>query len=161
MGMFPPTLGRYCRRGPLEDFQQRLLHALAGDIASDRWVLTLACDLVDLVDVDDAGLGPLDVVVGGLDQLQQDVLDVLTDVARLGQCGGVGDRKRHVEHPCQRLCHVRLAAAGGTDEQDVGFGQLDFTIEAAVEFDPLVVVVDGDRQNPLRLILTDDVVVQE
>ncbi len=33
--------------------------------------------LSDLVDVDDAGLGLLDVVVGGLDELEQDVLDVL------------------------------------------------------------------------------------
>ena len=85
----------------------------------------LAGDLVDLVDVDDAGLGALDVVVGGLDQLEQDVLDVLTDVAGLGQRGGVGDRERHVEHPGQGLGQVGLAAAGGADEHDVGLGQLD------------------------------------
>ena len=42
----------------------------------------LAGDLVDLVDVDDPGLGLLDVVVRGLDQLQQDVLDVLADASR-------------------------------------------------------------------------------
>ena len=51
-------------------------------------------DLVDLVDVDDAGLRLADVVVGGLNQLEQDVLDVLTDIARLGERGGVGDRER-------------------------------------------------------------------
>ena len=85
----------------------------------------LAGDLVDLVDVDDAGLGALDVVVGGLDQLEQDVLDVLADVAGLGERGGVGDRERDVEHPGQRLRQVGLAAAGGADEQDVGLGQLD------------------------------------
>ena len=56
---------------------------LTGDVTGDRRVLALAGDLVDLVDVDDAGLGALDVVVGGLDQLQQNVLDVLADVARL------------------------------------------------------------------------------
>ena len=43
----------------LEDLQQRLLHALARDVARDRRVLGLAGDLVDLVDVDDAGLGAL------------------------------------------------------------------------------------------------------
>jgi hypothetical protein len=71
--------------GALEDLQQRLLHALAGDVAGDRRVVALARDLVDLVDVDDAPLGPLDVVVGGLQQLEDDVLDVLADVAGLGE----------------------------------------------------------------------------
>jgi hypothetical protein len=45
-------------------------------------VLGLAADLVDLVDVDDAALGLGDVVVGGLEQLEQDVLDVLAHIAR-------------------------------------------------------------------------------
>ena len=119
------ALRRHRGGGALEDLQQRLLHALAGDVARDRRVLGLAGHLVDLVDVDDAGLGLLDVVVGGLDQLEQDVLDVLADVAGLGQRGGVGDRERHVEHPGQRLGEVGLAAAGRADHQDVGLGELD------------------------------------
>ena len=48
-------------------------------------------------------LGLLDVVVRCLDQLEQDVVDVLADVAGLGQGGRVGDRERHVEQPGQRL----------------------------------------------------------
>ena len=110
-----PALGRHRGGGALEDLQQRLLHALAGDVTGDRRVLALAGDLVDLVDVDDAGLGLLDVVVGGLDQLEQDVLDVLADVAGLGERGGVGDGEGHVEHAGQRLGQQRLAAAGGAD----------------------------------------------
>jgi hypothetical protein len=79
------ALRRHRGRRALEDLQQRLLHALAGHVAGDRRVLALAGDLVDLVDVDDAGLGLLDVEVGGLDELEEDVLDVLADVAGLGQ----------------------------------------------------------------------------
>src|SRR5207249_9627876 len=56
-------------RGALEDLQQRLLHALPGHVAGDRRVLALARDLVHLVDVDDAGLRLLHVVVGSLDEL--------------------------------------------------------------------------------------------
>ena len=92
-----PALGRHVGDGALDDLEQRLLHALAGDVAGDRRVLALARDLVDLVDVDDAALRALDVVVGGLQQLDDDVLDVLADVAGLGQGGGVGDGERHVE----------------------------------------------------------------
>ena len=70
--------------------------ALTGDIAGDRRVLALAGDLVDLVDVDDPGLGLLHVVVGGLDELEEDVLDILTDVTGLGQRRRVCDRKGDV-----------------------------------------------------------------
>ena len=126
-----PALRRHRRGRALEDLQQRLLHALAGDVAGDRRVLALASDLVDLVDVDDAGLGLLDVVVGGLDQLEQDVLDVLADVAGLGQRGGVGDGERDVEHLGERLRQQRLAAAGRAEQQDVALLQLDRVLVVA------------------------------
>ena len=112
----------------LEDLQQRLLDALAGDVAGDRRVVGLARDLVDLVDVDDPGLGLLDVEVGGLDQLQEDVLDVLADVAGLGQRRGVGDREGDVEDPRQRLRQQRLAAARGAEQQDVRLLELDLAL---------------------------------
>jgi len=38
--------------------------------------------------------GLLDVVVGGLDELEQDVLDVLANVSGLGQGGGDGSLPR-------------------------------------------------------------------
>ena len=62
------ALGRHVGDRALDDLEQRLLHALAGDVAGDRRVVALARDLVDLVDVDDAALRPLDVVVGVLQQ---------------------------------------------------------------------------------------------
>jgi hypothetical protein len=63
------ALGRHVRDGALDDLEQRLLHALARHVAGDAGVVALAADLVDLVDVDDAALRPLDVVVGVLQQL--------------------------------------------------------------------------------------------
>src|SRR6185436_3817534 len=62
-----------------------------------------------------------------------------------------------------RLGQVRLAAAGGADEQDVRLGQLDVVARAAggLGLDPLVVVVDGDGQRLLRLVLPDHVLIQE
>ena len=76
------ALRRHVGDRAFEDLQQRLLHALARDVAGDRRVLVLAADLVDFVDVDDALLALLDVAAGGLQQLEDDVLDVLADVAR-------------------------------------------------------------------------------
>src|SRR5690606_5851800 len=99
--------------------------ALPADVAGDRGVVRLAADLVDFVDVDDAALGPLDVVVGGLQQLEDDVFDVLAHVTGFGQGRGVGHGERHVDDPRQRLGQQRLARAGRADQHDVRLRQLD------------------------------------
>jgi hypothetical protein len=158
-----PALRRHRGGRALEDLEQRLLHALAGDVARDRRVVGLARDLVDLVDVDDPGLGLLDVEVGRLDQLQEDVLDVLADVAGLGQRRGVGDREGDVEDARQRLRQQRLAAAGRAEQEDVRLLELDvagFAFRLG-DLDALVVVVDRDRERALGRVLADDVVVED
>ena len=143
----------------LEDLEQRLLDALARDVAGDRRVVRLARDLVDLVDVDDPALGPGDVEVGRLDEPQQDVLDVLADVAGLGQRRGVGDAERHVEDARERLGQQRLARAGRADQQDVRLLELDL-VDLVAGVDPLVVVVDRDREDLLGPLLADHVLVE-
>ena len=146
-GCLRPPWGGTRRDRALHDLQQRLLHALARDVAGDRRIVGLAADLVDLVDVDDAALRPLDVVVGGLQQLQDDVLDVLADIAGLGQRRRVGHGERHVEDAGERLREQRLAGAGRADQQDVRLRELDVVVLGGV-VEPLVVVVDGDRRAP-------------
>jgi hypothetical protein len=156
-------LRRHVGDGPLEHLQERLLHALARDVARDRDVLARLADLIDLVDVDDPLLGRRDVVVGGRDELEDQVLDVLADVAGLGQGGGVADGEGHVQAPRQGLGQRRLAAAGRADQQDVALGDLHVLQRRVVDLlghDPLVVVDDGHGQDPLHAILPDDVVVQ-
>src|ERR1044071_5754191 len=118
--------------------------AFAGHVARDRRVVALAGDLVDLVDVDDAALGALDVVIGVLQQRDDDVLDVLADVAGLGEVGRVGDRERHVEDARQGLGEQGLARAGRPEQQDVRLLELDVLVALAglLVIDPLVVGVD-------------------
>ena len=166
MRVLAPTLGRHRRRRALEDLQQSLLHTLAGDVTGDRGVLRLAGDLVDLVDVDDPLLGLLGVVVRGLDELEQDVFDVLADVAGLRQGRRVGDGEGDVEHPREGLGEVGLAAARRADEQDVGLRDVDVVLVTLgggplVGLDALVVVVDGDGERLLRRVLADDVGLEE
>ena len=80
------------------------------------------------------------------------MLDVLADVAGFGECGRVRDSERHVQDPRQRLGQQRLAATGRTQQQDVGFLQLDVVVVLRPrDLNPLVVVVDGDRERALRL----------
>src|SRR5262249_6350684 len=58
----------HARGGSFDDLQQRLLHSLARYVTSDRRVVPLARDLIDLVNVDDTALRLFDVVIGVLQQ---------------------------------------------------------------------------------------------
>ena len=158
--MLAAALRRHAGDRALHDLQQRLLHALARNVAGDRGIVGLAADLVDLVDVDDAALGALDVVVGRLQELQDDVLDILADIARFGQRRGVGHGEGHVEDAGERLGEQRLARTRRADQQDVGLGQFDVAVLRGV-IEPLVVIVHRDRQHPLGLRLADHVIVQD
>src|SRR5262249_43325193 len=133
--------------------------ALARNVAGDRRVVGLAADLVDLVDIDDAALGALDVIVGGLQQLEDDVLDVLADIAGLGERGRIRHGEGHVEDARQRLRQQRLAGAGRADQQDVRLRELDVVV-LGLMVETLVVIMDRDREHLLSVILTDDIVVE-
>ena len=160
LGMLAAPLRRHVGHRAFEHLQQGLLHALARDVARDRDVLAGLADLVDLVDVDDAALGRFEVEVGGVQQLEQQVLDVLADVAGLGQRGGVADGEGHLQVLGQGAGQQRLAAAGRTDQQDVRLVELDVGLDVLVQHQPLVVVVHGDGQDLLGLVLADHVLVE-
>src|SRR3954447_20501372 len=155
------ALRRHRSDRPLEDLQQGLLHALARHVARDRRVVRLARDLVDFVDVDDPGLGLLDVEVRRLDQLQEDVLDVLTHVAGFGESRRICNRERDVQDLGQRLRQQRLAAARGTEQKDVRLLQLDLALFRLHHLHALVVVVDRYREGALGVLLPDDVLLED
>src|SRR6478609_5350268 len=75
----------------------------------------------------------------------------------------VVDGERDGEELGERLGQQRLAGAGRPDQQDVRLGELDLVAAAALllDFDPLVVVVDRDRQLLLGLFLADHVLVEK
>ena len=90
---------------------------------------------------------------------EQQVLDVLADVARFGQRGGVADGERNVEAPGQRPGEQRLAATGGADEQDVRLVDVDFRLFFGGH-QSLVMAVHRDSQHALGRFLADDVLVE-
>src|SRR5687767_5182722 len=154
------ALRRHRRDGPLEDLEERLLHAFARHVARDARVLALPRDLVDLVDVDDAALALGDVELARLEETHENVLDILADIAGFGERRRVGDGEGHVEDAGERLREERLADAGGAEEEDVRLVELDLGVATAGGVDALVVVVDGDGEGPLGRLLPDHVLVQ-
>src|SRR6266545_5050754 len=123
--MLAAALRRYRRDGAFHDLQQRLLNSFSRNIAGDREVLRLAADLVDFINVDDTALGALDIVVGRLQQLEDDVLDVLADIAGFRQRGRISHGERYVQNARERLREQRFARPGRADQQDVGLREFD------------------------------------
>jgi hypothetical protein len=149
---------------------------------TSRVMLTLFwrfADLVDFVDVDDAALGGFQIVIGVLQQLQQNVFDVFADVAGFGKRRGVADGEGHIENARQRLGQQRFAAAGRADQQHVALVDFDFIADrrrrgSGVPIvrigrgggrlggaQSLVMIVHGDRQRLLGVLLADDILIQE
>ena len=157
--MLASTLGRHVDDGAFEQFQHCLLHAFARNVAGDAVVVALAGDFVDFVDEDDAALGGGHVVVGGLQQLDEDVLHVFAYVTRLGEHGGIGDGERHVEHLGDGAGQQGLACARLAYEDDVRLLDLHL-VGFHFLADAFVVVVNGHGQGAFGFLLTDDALVQ-
>ena len=158
--MLAATLRRYRGNRAFHDLQQRLLHAFTRHVPRDRRVVGLARDLVDLVDIDDAALCALDIVIGRLQKLQDDVLDILADIAGFGKGGGIRHREGNIKHPRQRLRQQRLAASGRADKKDVRLRNLHIAGLAGIR-EALVMIVNGNGQNPLRARLADHIFVED
>ena len=161
--MLAPALRRHGGLRALDDLEQRLLHALAGDVARDGDVLALLRDLVDLVDIDNADLRLWNVIVRGLDQLEQNILDILADIACLCQGRRVRDRERDADDFGERLCQVRLAGSGRPEHQNVALLQLYVVLFLCLprRLDSLVMIVHRDGEDLLGLVLPDDILVQK
>ena len=158
--MLAPALRRNIGDRSFQNLQQRLLHALARNVARNGRILVLAPDLVDLVDINDARLAALHIPIGILQQPQNNVLDVFADVAGFGQRGRVDNGERHIQNPRQGLGQQRLAGPRRPDQKDVGFGQLHFARALLVHLDALVVVINRHRQLLLGGVLPDHVLIQ-
>src|SRR4051812_13944391 len=98
------TLRRHVGQRPFIYLEERLLYAFTADIPRDRRVIAaLAGRLIDLVNVDNAFLGPVNIKIRRLDQAQQDIFNIFTDIPGFGQGSRISDAEWHIQDFCQRL----------------------------------------------------------
>ena len=160
MRMLTPALRRYIRDRTLQNLEQRLLHALSADIARDGRILRAAGDLIDLIDVDDTLLRLFNIPICSLQQLEQDILHVLADIARLRQRGRICDCKRHIQNFCQCLCDQGLTGTGRSDHHDIALLQLYAVILNRGLGDTFVVIVYRNSQCLFGVVLFDDIIIE-
>ena len=158
MGMFPAALRRHVGHGAFDQFQQGLLHAFPRHVAGNGGAVGLPRDLVDLININDAALGTFDFIVRGLQQFQNNVLDVFSDVPGFGQGGGIGEGKRHVQVIGQGLSQEGFPCSRRPDHQNIALLELD--VSAFIRGDAFIVIVNGDRENFFCAGLVDDVLIQ-
>ena len=157
--MLAPALRRHGSDRAFHDLEQRLLHPLPAHVARDGWVVRFAADLVHFINIDNAALGAFHIVIRSLQQLEDDVLHILTHIAGFGERGGIRHGEGHIKNAGQRLRQQRLARTGWPDQHDVGFGNLNIRTLTALP-QPLVMVVDSNRQHTLGVFLADHIIIQ-
>ncbi|MNN01908.1 hypothetical protein D3C81_1145420 [compost metagenome] len=159
MRMFTSALRRNGSDRTFQNFQQRLLHAFAGNVAGNRRILRFTRHFIDFVDVNDAAFRFFHIIISSLNQLQEDILDVFADIAGFGQGSRICDRERYIQDFRHRLGKEGFPRTRRTEQQNVTLLQLDI-LDLALRVHPLVVVVNRNGQRFLRLLLADDVLVQ-
>ena len=159
MRMLSSPLRRYGSNGSLYDLQESLLYALAGYVSCDRRIFRLSRDLVDLVNINDPVLCPLDISVRGLNHFQEDVLHIFSHISCLCKSCRVCDRKRNVQDLRKCLGQQRLSASCRPEHEDIAL--LELHTEILLGHDPLIMVVHCHREDFLRLILSDYIIIQK
>ena len=156
--MFTATLWWNRCNCPFHNFQQRLLYPLARNVTGNRWVIGLARDLIDLINIDDTTLRAFDIIFRCLQKLQNYIFDIFPHITSFGQGGGICHSKRHIQNAGQCLGQQCLTATSRSDQHDVGFRQLDIRFIGVVQ--ALVMVMDSDRQHAFGVHLTDHIVIK-
>ena len=160
--MLSAALRGHIRRRAFDDLQKRLLNALARYVARDRNVLALSCNLIDLVDINNAALRLFDVVIGVLNKFQENIFNVLADVARLRERRCIARRKRHVQNFSEGTREKRFTASRRSQKQNIAL--FDFHIVLVLSrrkrIDTLIMIVHRHGENLLRLILPDNILIE-
>ena len=160
MWVLASAMGRNICDAAFDDLQEGLLNAFAGDVARDGAIWTLARNLVDFVDVDDSLLGPGDIGVCGMNEMQENIFHVFPNVSGLGYRRGVCNGKGYVEDVGEGLREEGLAGACRPHQENVCLLKFDIRRRQEVGSDALVMVVHRHTQNLLWSFLANDVLVE-
>ena len=128
--MFSSTLWRNRCNRAFHDFQKCLLHTFTGYIPGNGSIFGFSCNFINLIDVDDSLLCPLDIIVSGLDNLKQNVFHVFSYITGFCQRSGICDRKGNIQHSCQILRQESFTGTGRTKHQNITFLQFHIIFSA-------------------------------
>ena len=143
-------------------FQQCALNTGTGNVMSNE--ICTGGNFVDLIDVNDTILGPLDVVVCFAHQVPHKVFHIAPDIAGFAEFCGITFDKRDTDLLGDQFDHVSLAHAGRPDHEDVILDLTNHSFFVVAGrfgvFDAIEMGADLGGQDCLGLILLDDVLIK-
>ena len=156
-GCFRPPWGGTFTTFPSSILRSACCTPSPDTVTGNRWVDVFSGDLVYFVDVNDAPLCAGNVSTCCLQKPQKNVLNVFADVTRLGDRSCIDNRERNLQNLSHDLRQVGFAATRRPHQHDVGLLKFYVVLFVALlaRQQPLVVVVNTDAENLLRLILSD------
>ena len=142
----------------LKNLQECLLNTFTRDVTSNREVLGLTSNLINLIDVDNAYLSTLNIAVSSSDELKQDILDIFTNVTSLSKGCCVSNSKRNLKKTSKRLSKQRFTSTSWAQEQDVGLSNLNVFLALlrliVARKNTAIVVIHRNRHSTLCVFLT-------
>ena len=159
MGMLTAALRRYRCLGPFDYLKERLLDSLARNITGDRDILSLPGYLVYLINIDYSKLCPLDIIIGSLYKLEQNVLNILAHITCLRERCRIRYTEWNVDYLGQGLSQQCLSRARRAEHYDIALLELDIIVFLCRH--PLVVIVNGYGQYLLGFFLPYNILIQE
>ena len=80
-----------------------MLNTFTRNVTSDGWVVRLARNLIDLIDVNNTYLGLVYVIVTFLKKLLNNVLDILTNITCFGQRCCISNGEWNIQQSSKRF----------------------------------------------------------
>ena len=145
-GMFSPTLWRNICNRSFKHLQQRLLNTFTGNIARDRNIPACLANFVNFIDINDAALCSFNIKVGCLQEFQQKILNIFSDIASLGQRGCIANCEWHIENASKCPCEKCFSSSCWTNEKNVALVQFDRCFGIINLRQSLVVIVHCNGQ---------------
>ena len=101
--MLASTLRRHASNGSLDNLEEGLLHPFTRNITCDRYILTLLGNLVNFIHIDNPTLCTFNIKVSSLQEFEEDIFHVLTNITSLSKSCRICDRKRYIQALSQGL----------------------------------------------------------
>ena len=160
VGVLAAALGRHIHNRALKQLEESLLYTLATDVAGNRRIVTLAGNLVNLVNENDTALSLLHIVVGNLEQTCKNTLDILTHITGLGKHGSIHNGERYLQQAGNGTRKKSLTGTGASHHNDVTLLNLHVIGRTALH-ETLVMVVYRNGKSTLGVVLTNDILIEE
>ena len=157
--MLSSSLRRNAGNSSLKDLKKSLLYTLSGYITGNGCVFSFSGDLVNLININDSVLCPLNVIVSCLDDLQKDIFHILSYISGFCQGGGISDCKRNVQKAGQSLSQKSFSGTCWAKHQNIAFLKLHIQISCCGN--SFIMIINCHRQSFFCILLSDYIIIQD